>query len=153
MSATATTDVFEPGDSTCLICCDLPDYQEYIAQQMHSLDYKVHIGSNFEDISAKLTATTYNVILLFESIEGCSLANNQALQQIISMPLEKRRGQFVCLIGTELKTNDEMISFVLSVDMIMSIHDVSNMKTLLRRSISRYQDFYRTYRQALHESY
>lgn len=142
-------DVFEPGDNTCLICCDLPDYQEFMAQQMHSLNYKIHIGATFEDINAKLVATTYDVILLFESIEDCDLENNEALGMVVGMPLERRRSQFVCLIGPSVKTNDEMIAFVLSVDMTMNVHDVANMKTLLRRALARYQDFYRHYKLAL----
>lgn len=142
-------DIFEPGDSTCLICCDLQDYQEFMAQQMHSLDYKVHIGSNFEDIIAKLTATVYDVILLFETIEDCDLENNEALGHIVNMELEKRHEQFVCLVGPGVRTNDEMIAFVLSVDMTMSIHDVANMKTLLRRAVARYRDFYGLYKETL----
>lgn len=144
-------DMFEPGDKTCLICCDLQDYQEFMAQQMHALDYKVHVGSTFEDIIAKLTAQTYDVILLFEIIEDCEIEENEALGFLVNMGLERRREQFVCLIGPNVKTNDEMIAFVLSVDMTMNIHDVANMKTLLRRAVARHDDFYRLLRQVLDE--
>jgi hypothetical protein len=42
-----------------------------------------------------------------------------------------------------------MIAFVLSVYMTMNIHDVANMKTLLRRAVARYRDFYGLYKETL----
>lgn len=138
-------DIFEPGDLTALVCVDQPEYQNYIVEQLSSMDYKIHVGLFPEDISLKLKTHVYDVVVIDEHFNGCHLSNNGVLYEAVTLPGLQRRTQFLVLVGTSVMTNDEMMAFIFSVDLCFNVNDLANLKPVLRRGVARQKDFFHVF--------
>ena len=142
MEANVRYDIFEQGDQTALVCIDDKEVQEITVSHLGSLNYKIHTGLFPEDVSLKLRSHTYDVVLVYENFNECDLETNQVLKEVIGVPAEQRRQQFVVLVGSNMVTGDEMQAFIYSVDLTISLSDLSNLKTVLRREVLRHKEFY-----------
>ena len=138
-------DIFEPGDLTALVCVDQPEYQNYIVEQLSSMDYKIHVGLFPEDISLKLKTHVYDVVVIDEHFNGCHLSNNGVLYEATNLPGIQRRNQFLVLVGTSVMTNDEMMAFIFSVDLCFNVNDLANLKPVLRRGVARQKEFFHVF--------
>jgi CheY-like chemotaxis protein len=142
-------DVFEPGDQTALVCIDVPEVQRIVVEQLTSLNYKMHTGLFLEDILLKLRAHTYDVVVISEHFNGGDIGSNAIIAAAIEEPSEQRRKQFIVAVGSSLVTNDELQAFQYSVDLVVGIADVINLRPVLRRGVARMQEFYGPFRDAL----
>ncbi len=138
-------DIFEPGDLTALICVDQPEYQQQAIEHLTSMDYKMHVGLFPEDISLKLKTHVYDVVVIDEHFGGGHFGNNQVLYEAVNLPGMQRRNQFLLLIGTSVMTNDEMMAFIFSVDLVFNVNDLANLKPVLRRGVARQKEFYHVF--------
>ncbi len=138
-------DIFEPGDLTALVCVDHPDVQTRLIEQLTGLDYKLHVGLFPEDISMKLKTHVYDVVIIDENFGGCQLNTNGVLYEATHLPGTQRRDQFVVLLGGSMQTNDEMMAFILSVDLVFNTADLDNFKPVLRRGVARQKEFYHVF--------
>jgi hypothetical protein len=142
-------DIFEPGDLTSLVCVDNSDQQNMIIEQLSALDYKIHVGLYSEDVVLKLRSHPYDVIVINDNFGGAPLSVNSVIAVAITLPPAQRRRQFVALIGNDFVTNDEMISFILSVDLVVNPGDLSNLRPVLRRAVAKHKDFYQPFYDSL----
>jgi len=142
MEAQNRYDVFEEGDLTALICIDDPEIQQATMEQIAALGYKLHTGLFSEDVALKLQTHNYNLMVVYENFNGCDLETNQILKVVVNSPAEQRREQFVVLLGPNMVTGDEMQCFIYSVDLVFSLSDLQNLKTVLRRAAARHKEFY-----------
>lgn len=145
MEAQNRYDVFEEGDQTALVCIDDPEIQQPTVEQLSTLGYKIHTGLFPEDVALKMRTHTYSLVILYEHFNGCDMETNQILKEVVNSPAEQRRQQFVVLIGPNMVTSDEMQGFIYSVDLVFSLSDLSNLKTVLRRAAARHKEFYAPY--------
>lgn len=138
-------DLFEPGDLTALVCVDDPQVQRAAVEQVSALNYKIHTGLFTEDISLKLKAHTYDMVVIYENFNDTVAEGNPVLAEATRIPPAQRRNQYIALIGPNMVTNDEMQAFQYSVDLAFSVSDLANFAPVLRRSVARYKDFYRLF--------
>lgn len=141
----ARHDIFEPGDLTALVCIEQPDVLQLVVDQLSSLDYKLHVGLFAEDISMKIKTHPYDVIIIAENLQGMTLSTNSVLYEAVYIPSAQRRTQFLVLVGPNMMTNDEMMSFIFSVDLVFNESDLSNLKPVLRRGVARHKEFYQVF--------
>lgn len=142
-------DVFEEGDLTALVCIDDPEIQQVTVEQIVALGYKIHTGLFHEDVALKLRTHNYDLVLVYENFNGCDLETNQILKEVVNCPAEQRRQQFVVLIGPNMVTSDEMQTFIYSVDLVFSLSDLANLKTVIRRATARHKEFYAPFMESL----
>jgi hypothetical protein len=142
-------DNFEPGDTTALVCIDEPEIQQLVVGQLQPPDYKVHTGLFVEDIILKLRTNVYDIVVVYEHFNHSDLESNQVLKAAIGVPASQRRQQLVVLVGPSAVTGDEMQAFVLSVDLVCSLNDLSNFALLVRRALPRYREFFHPLRETL----
>ena len=142
-------DVFEPDDLTSLVCIDEAEVQRAVVDQLAQLGYRIHTGLFAEDISLKLRAHTYSVVAIYETFAGSVAEGNPVLSETTRIPASQRRNQVVVLIGPNMITNSEIQAFQFSVDLVVSVSDIANFKPVLRRGISRHQDFFRKFNECL----
>jgi DNA-binding response OmpR family regulator len=142
-------EILEPGDLTAMICLDTPEMQRIAIEQLGEMGYKVHTGFSLDDILLKLRAQTYHLLLVSEPFcDSTSTENNTVLKQAISAPSAQRHKQFIVLVGA-FTTNDELQAFEQSVDLVIGSSDFVHLRALLRRGLSRTQEFYAPYHQVL----
>ena len=142
-------DIFEPGDLTALVCVDEPSVQRAVVEQVSALNYKIHTGLFTEDISLKLKAHTYDLVVIYENFNDTVAEGNPVLADTTRIPPARRRNQFIVLIGPNMVTNDEMQAFQYSVDLVFSVSDLMNLTPVLRRGVARYKEFYRVFNDCL----
>jgi CheY-like chemotaxis protein len=142
-------DLFEPGDQTALVCIDVPEIQRLVVDQLSALNYKMHTGLFVEDILLKLKAHTYDVVLISEHFNATDLETNAILSALVNLPPINRRKQIIVLIGSSLSTNDELQAFQHSVDLVVNLADVVNLRPVLRRGVLRKSEFYAPLQEAL----
>jgi hypothetical protein len=142
-------DLFEPGDMTAIVCVDVPEVQRIVVDQLTSLNYKIHTGLFLEDILLKLRAHAYDVVIISEHFNASDILNNPIIAAAVAAPAEQRRKQFVVAIGSTLVTNDELQAFQYSVDLVVNLADVVNLRPVLRRGVARMIEFYTPFREVL----
>ena len=142
-------DIFEPGDLTALVCLDVPEVQRIVVDQLVQLGYKLHTGLFVEDILVKLGAHTYDVVIISEHFNASDVESNPILAAAINAPADQRRNQIVVLVGASFVTNDEMQAFQHSVDLVVGLADVVNLRPVLRRASLRVQEFFGPLQEAL----
>jgi hypothetical protein len=142
-------DLFEPGDRTALVCLDVPEVQRLVVDQLTALEYKMHTGLFIEDILLKLRTHVYDVVLISENFNATDAETNPILATAIAAPAPQRRKQLIVLIGSSLTTNDELQAFRHSVDLVVNLSDVINLRPVLRRGTLRAQEFYAPLQEAI----
>jgi len=135
-------DIFEPGDLTALVCVDKPEIQEVVVDQLASIDYKIHVGLYVDDIALKMRSFVYDIIVIEENFNDYELTANPVLSESTRLSTMQRRKQYVVLVGPSLMTNDEMLAFIYSVDLVFNTSDLTNLKPVLRRGVARHKEFY-----------
>lgn len=143
MDTASTLDLLSPGEPTALVCFDVPEMQRLATDQLTELGYHVHRGLFAEDILLKLRAHTYEVVLLSEHFDGGHQREHPVLAAAIAAPAARRRQQFLVLLGASLRTADAMQAFSLSVDLVVALPDVVNLRPLLRRGVQRQAEFHK----------
>lgn len=142
-------DFFELGDRTALVCLDVPEIQRIVVEQLGELGYKIHTGLFIEDILLKLRAHAYDVVIVSEHFNATDSASNPIIATAIDAPSAQRRKQFIAVLGSSFNTGDEMQAFVASVDLVIGLADVVNLRPILRRGVNRAQEFYAPFNEAL----
>ena len=142
MSTELDSTFFDAGDQTALVGVDHPQYQRIIVPQLTDLGYKVHLGLFEEDVLLKLATYNYNVVVVYENFKGSSLPDNPILRELAKRNGALRRQHFVILLSHSAPTNDAMAAFTLSVDQVVNINDIANLRPVLRRGVAQHRDLY-----------
>jgi hypothetical protein len=140
---------FDVGDNTALVCVDHQQYQKVILPQLIDMTYKVHLGLFEEDVLLKLKTYSYDVVVVYENFKGSTLQTNPILAEISRRPDAQRRAHFVVLISHRFATNDAMSAFVHSVDQVINISDLANLKPVLRRGVAQHRELYNSFNEML----
>jgi hypothetical protein len=133
------------GDNTALVCVDHQQYQKIIVPQLIDMTYKVHLGLFEEDVSLKIKTYNYNVVVIYENFKNTTLQTNPLLRQMAKRRDDRRREHFVVLLSHKFATNDAMSAFVQSVDQIINIADLANLKPVLRRGVAQHRELYHSF--------
>lgn len=140
---------FDLGDNTALVCVDHQQYQKVIVPQLIDMTYKVHLGLFEEDVLLKLKTYNYDVVIVYENFKGSTLQMNPVLAELAQRPDTQRRSHFVVLISHKFATNDAMSAFVHSVDQVINISDLANLKPVLRRGVAQHHELYNAFNEML----
>jgi hypothetical protein len=133
------------GDNTALVCVDHQQYQKIIVPQLIDMTYKVHLGLFEEDVSLKIKTYNYNVVVIYENFKNTTLQTNPLLREMAKRRDARRREHFVVLLSHKFATNDAMSAFVQSVDQIINIADLANLKPVLRRGVAQHRELYHSF--------
>jgi hypothetical protein len=140
---------FDLGDNTALVCVDHQQFQKVVVPQLIDMTYKVHLGLFEEDVLLKLKTYNYDVVIVWENFKGSTLQTNPILAELIRRPDAQRRKHFVVLLSQRIATNDATSAFVHSVDQIINVADLANMKPVLRRGVSQHKELYNSFNEML----
>ena len=142
-------DLFEPGDKTALVCVDVPEMQRLTVENLTELQYKLHTGLFVEDILLKLQTNVYDVVVFSEHFNAADAKSNPIAQAILDIPPTQRRKQVIVMIGSSVHTDSDMDAWLRSVDLVVNLADLPNLKHVVRRAVQRTIAFNSTYAEAL----
>ena len=149
MSQELDTSFFDVGDNTALVCIDHQQYQKLVVPQLIDMTYKVHLGLFEEDVLLKLKTYSYNVVIIYESFKGSTAQSNPILAEMVKEAGPQRREHFVVLLSHRFATNDAMSAFLQSVDQIINVADLANLKPVLRRGVAQYRELYQSFHETM----
>lgn len=142
-----TIDFSEEGQKTALLCDE--NNKEVIKSVLSELDYKVSIASSSDDAINRMRFTLYDVIILNEEFDNSTPENNKVLKHIQQMAMPTRRRIFFTLTGKNLRTLDNMTAFVKSANLVANIKDLSNLKSIIKKSAADNERFYKVFKEVL----
>lgn len=131
------------------MCEDNQEAQNTIISVLKELNYATDTAANVDEAFEKLRFNRYDVVALSEKFSGTAPESNELLKHLQTMPMSSRRHIFVALFGEGLATGDNMQSFDKSVNVVINEKDLANLKTVLKRSISDNDQFYKVYKESL----
>ncbi len=142
----------DSGALTALICIGASSAQRTVSTQLVELNYKVHLGLFEEDISLKLATYSYNVVVVEESFGRCKPAENPIVREITRRSGAARRAHLVVLLSRDVPTNDASSAFARSVDLVVNLEDLPNLKPILRRAVSEHAELYTPFLDAIRQA-
>src|SRR5437764_2120538 len=145
----AASSFFDLGDNTALVCVDHQQYQKVVVPQLIDMTYKVHLGRFEEGVLLKLKTYNYDLVIVYENFKGSTLQTNPILAELACRPDTQRRAHFVVLLSHRFATNDAMSAFVHSVDQVINIADLTNLKPVLRRGVAQHRELYNAFNEML----
>ena len=145
----SSSSFFDMGDNTALVCIDHQQFQKLVVPQLIDMTYKVHLGLFEEDVLLKLQTYSYNVVIVYESFKGSTAQTNPVLKHLTKYSGTQRRQHFVVLLSHRFPTNDAMSAFVQSVDQIINISDLANLKPVLRRGVAQHRELYHAFQETM----
>jgi CheY-like chemotaxis protein len=148
----AERETYEEGARLALLCVDAPDRQAPVKGAVQELGYTVQVASGAPDAIDRMRKNAYEVIVLDEEFQGSSEHDNAVLTALHAMPMSQRRYIFVGLLGRRFGTLDNMMAFAKSVNLVVHVSDLSQLKPILARGIAENDRFYRVYREVLGEA-
>jgi hypothetical protein len=96
-----------------------------------------------EDILLKLQTHTYDVVVIAEHFNASTKENNPILEASKNLPGGQRRAQMFVMVGSSIHTDSEMEAWAASVDLVVNLADVPNLKHVVRRAVLRRDTFYK----------
>lgn len=134
-----------------LVCDDNVERKEALEDVLGDLGYSVQIAALPEDVYDKLKYNHYDLLYLHENFGGGNSENNEILELVQSMPISARRKTFVVLAGKNYTALNHMAAFAESVNIVINDADMQEIKTILKKSITGNNMFYKVYNDILRE--
>lgn len=138
-------DFFELGDRTSIVCAE-PATTEIVRNSLKDLGFKIHFADSEDGALDRIRYTQYNCIVVHENFAGCILQTNAVIQYLAPLPMNLRRGSFICLIGDSFNTLDAMQAFAQSVNVVVNPSDLPNLTAILKKGLAEFEMAYRVYR-------
>jgi hypothetical protein len=139
----------ESEEKSALVCVDDPELLGEVVGQLSEIGFRACTGISVDDLLYKMQVDTYQVVIIQENLGDSTIMTNPLLAETLRLPTAQRHAQVVILIGPSLKTGDEAQAFQLSADQVISQRDIANLKPLVRRAITRAEEFYGRYIEAI----
>ncbi|MDX2225974.1 MAG: hypothetical protein SFY92_02575 [Verrucomicrobiae bacterium] len=137
---------FDVGDKTALVCVDNIEHQNPLVEALTEMEFKVHVGVFLEDISAKMSNHTYDILIIADNFMGATMEDNPVLKTVQSQPMGARRSQLTILLSESLATADKISGFIYSVGLTLNPADISQLQVLVRKTLAENEEFYRTFK-------
>lgn len=138
-------DAIEHGDLAALICVDDPAVQNAVIEQLTHLGFSFHTAHFPEEVSMRLRARNYEIVVIGESFGGGDLSHHPVIEELNRLSLEQRRIAYAILVGPSMESRSEMQAFLYSVDLTLREDQLDNLKTIVGRGIVRKEEFYNAY--------
>ena len=152
MGDSEKVETFDPNVRLALVCVNAGDRQDAVVQALQELGYRTQVAETPADTVERLRKMAYEVLIIDQEFQGATPHDNPVLKAIQVMPMTTRRYIFVVLLGKDFKTYDNMTAYSESVNLVVNVNDLSQVKVILERAVADNDLFYRVFRQVLQEA-
>lgn len=138
-------DSIEHGDLSALICIDDAEIQAVVLEQLAVLGFNFHTAPFPEEVTFRLKARPYELVVTTENFGGGDLSHHPVLEELNRLSLAHRRTAYVILIGPSMESRSDMQAFLYSVDLTLREDQLGNLTTIVGRGIVRKEEFYNSF--------
>lgn len=143
---------FEEGIKLALVMENDEQEAEKLKQAVEELGYKYVSAENTRKAVSKMRLHHFDLVILSDRFDGVELGQSPILQYMNHTSMPVRRRIFLAIIGNELKTMDNMLSFAMSANLVINRGELDKVTAILKRGISENETFYKVYMDMLVET-
>ena len=88
---------------------------------------------------------TFDLVIMPDTFSDIPLERNPVLDFLNHLPMSVRRHVIFVLFGEDLGSNDQMMSFTMSANIVVNSRDLGKMAEILIPAISEHQMLYRVF--------
>ncbi|MBF0520041.1 MAG: response regulator [Nitrospirae bacterium] len=137
---------YTEGFKDSLVCDDNQSNLKIISETLRDLKYNVAVSPDLENAFDRIRYNQFDVLVLNETFGGGDPEKNELLETFQTMPVNNRRRIFLALIGNNYKTLDSMPAYIKSVNVVINVNDLPNLKVILSKAISENDQFYKVFK-------
>ena len=143
-------DFISTEDKPALIAFSTPERLETAKAALTELGYKVHTAATHSDFWARFSQVRYQVVIIEELFGANKIEENQTLQAIRTMSVNRRRHATIILLGNSFQTLMPMEAFNYGVHAVINSSELVLLKPLIAKAVSDNLEFYRSFREVHH---
>jgi hypothetical protein len=129
-------DFISTGDKPALIAFSTPEWLKTSKAALTELGYKVHAATTHSDFLTRFSQVRYQIVIIEELFGTNKIEENQTLQAIQTMPVNRRRHATIILLGNSFKTFMPMEAFEHSVHAVINSSEMSLLKQLIEKAVT-----------------
>ncbi|MDY6988547.1 MAG: zinc-ribbon domain-containing protein [Thermodesulfobacteriota bacterium] len=142
-------DYIRAGMKAALVCEHDQEVKKKIRQVLEHMDYHVVEAATARLALKYMRFHVYHLVVLNETFEAASAELNYVLQYLSQLPMDVRRNIFVVLLGSGLKTMDNMTAFNKSVNLVLNVQEIGDMESLLQGALAEHEEFYQVFKELI----
>ena len=94
---------------------------------------------------------TFDLVIMPDTFNDIPLERNPVLDFLNHLPMSVRRHLIFVLYGEDLKTNDRMMGFTMSANVVVNNQDLGEISNILAQAVSDHQMLYRIFLDTIEE--
>ena len=146
-------DFIRTEDKPALIAFSTPEWLKTSKAALTELGYKVHAATTHSDFLTRFSQVRYQVVIIEELFGANKIEENQTLQAIRTMPVNRRRHATIILLGNPFKTFMPMEAFEHSVHAVINSSEMSLLKQLIEKAVTDNALFLHSFREVQNRLY
>ena len=140
------TEDFSEDRKFAMACFTDPGLLALAKGGLEAAGYSVHVPAKSVDALHWLRRGKYELVLIHEDFDA------RFLKTLQPMPMSMRRHLCIGLAGKSLQTMDNMAAFAQSVNFVVAERELDKIKGIARQALADNDQFYRTFREAVHDA-
>ena len=124
---------------------------EKINQAVEELGYKCVTVADSREAIGKMRLYKFGLVVLSDRFDGVEIERSPILRYLNNISMSIRRQMFVLLLSDDFKTMDQMMAFMLSVNLIVNIKETDRVGVIVKHAISDNEKFYKVMTDTLSE--
>jgi hypothetical protein len=140
---------YEEGTKLALILDGDLARKEQIRAAVEALEYRFVDSPNTRDAISKMRFHVFDLVLLAEGFDGQPLEHSPIINAINHLPMPVRRRIFLALLGDQLQTMDNMMTFAMSANLVINPGDLDKLQAVLKKAIPENDRFYKVFMDTL----
>ncbi|CAB5094373.1 hypothetical protein D3OALGA1CA_5372 [Olavius algarvensis associated proteobacterium Delta 3] len=145
-------DFLEEGAETALLCESEPDIRAKIREALGALGYQVREAKTPVDALKQMRFHVFDVVVLNEMFGTSDPDENNVLRFLDRLGMVVRRNIFVALITERFRTNDHMMAFAKSANVVVNKKNINDFQSIVKKGVADSVAFYRVYREAMYKT-
>lgn len=142
-------DFVEEEGKTALVCEPDAAVKKTVIAALEQMEYHITDAKDAAEALSNMRYHVYDLVLVNEAFDTSDPDRNRVLNYLERLPMAIRRNIFVVLLSGRYRTQDNMMAFNKSVNMILNAKNIRGIGKILGRSITENDLFYRVYKDTL----
>ena len=142
-------DFVEEEGKTALVCEPDPAIKKTLIAALQQLEYHITDAADTADALKKMRYHVYDVVFVDESFDTDNPDSNEVLAYLERLNMAVRRNIFVVLISQRYRTTDNMMAFNKSVNMVINVKNIGDVRKVLGKGITDNDFFYNVFKETL----
>jgi len=146
-------DFISTEDKPALIAFSTPEWLETAKAALIELGYKVHTAATHGDFLTRFSQVRYQVVIIEELFGANTIEENQTLQTIRTMSVNRRRHATIILLGNSFQTFMPVEAFKHGVHAVINSSEIYILKQLIKKAVTDNALFLHSFREVQNRLY